>query len=538
MNRNSLRHRLKPDGNYIAYLRKSRKDLELEALGQGETLARHQKILTDLADSLGITISKFYKEIVSGDTIADRPVVQELLREINTGAYDGVLVTEVSRLARGDTSDQGTIASYFMLSDTLIVTPEKIYDPNDEYDEEYFEFGLFMSRREYKIINRRIQRGRVASAQEGKWVTSSVPYGYERIRVPNGKGYTLRTVPEQAEVVQLIFDLYTRGELQPDGSYQRLGFYRISRKLDSMGIKPVNSAIWSPSTIKDMIKNPSYTGMVTFGKEKDKTIIEDGVKKKVRVHNKEYDLYKGLHPAIITRKQFDLAQHYIDSKPIYPVVSNKVLKNPLSGLLYCAKCGSKLTRMGENKKTPYASLKCTNRYCPTVSSPLYLVEEKLIEGIREWLDGYKLTWTDEKFISNQIAVLENSIASYQAEIETLSNQKNRAYDFLEQGIYTPEIFATRISSLDERIREINLEISRLQFELKSNQKKNYELNTFIPRVEHLLDAYWTSDDANIRNDMLQDVLDRVEYTKTEPNRKGHRDNANFTLTLFPKLPKD
>mgnify|MGYP002508564293 FL=1 len=96
------------------------------------------------ASRLGITISKFYREIVSGETIQDRPVVQKLLQDISNGKCDGVLVVEVERLARGDTSDQGTIAKYFKFSDTLILTPLKIYDPTDEYDEEYFEFGLFI----------------------------------------------------------------------------------------------------------------------------------------------------------------------------------------------------------------------------------------------------------------------------------------------------------------------------------------------------------------------------------------------------------
>ena len=47
------------------------------------------------------------------------------------------------------------------------MTPSKTYDPENEFDEEYFEFGLFMSRREYKTINRRLQRGRAASIKEG-----------------------------------------------------------------------------------------------------------------------------------------------------------------------------------------------------------------------------------------------------------------------------------------------------------------------------------------------------------------------------------
>ena len=50
--------RLDKIGLYCAYLRKSRRDMELEALGQGETLARHEKQLTELAQRLSITISR------------------------------------------------------------------------------------------------------------------------------------------------------------------------------------------------------------------------------------------------------------------------------------------------------------------------------------------------------------------------------------------------------------------------------------------------------------------------------------------------
>lgn len=530
-------HLLNPNGIYYAYLRKSRKDIEAESYGNEETLARHRKMLIELADSLGITISKFYKEIVSGDTIQNRPEIQRLLLDISSGNCDGVLVVEVERLARGDTIDQGTVASYFKLSNTLIITPLKIYDPNDDFDEEYFEYGLFQSRREYKTINRRLQRGRLASAKVGKWVTSSAPYGYERIKIPNDKGYTLKIIPEQAEIVKFIFDLYSHGELQSDGSYERLGFYRICKKLDNMGIKPVNSVQWSPSTIKDMLKNPSYIGKITFGKEQDKVILENGQKKKVRVKNTDYNLYNGCHEAIISEEQYYLVQKLINSKPIYPVVSNKNLKNPLAGLVYCSQCGALLTRMANNAKTPYPALKCPTRSCSTVSSPLYLVEEKILEGIRNWFEGYKLTWSDEKVMSNQIAVKENILASCQIELNTLGNQKNKAYDFLEQGLYTTEVFSNRIAILDSKIQEISTEIQRLQAELELEKKKDFETNTFIPHVESLLDAYWIAEDAAVRNDILKDIIDHVEYTKTQPNKKFQRDNANFTLNIFPKLPK-
>ena len=82
-----------------------------------------------------------------------------MLEEVSLGIYAGVLVVDVERLARGNGSDQAYISQVFQFSGTKIITPLKVYDPSNEFDEEYFEFGLFMSRREYKTINRRLVRG-------------------------------------------------------------------------------------------------------------------------------------------------------------------------------------------------------------------------------------------------------------------------------------------------------------------------------------------------------------------------------------------
>lgn len=72
---------------YIKYLRKSRKDLEAEQHGSGETLAKHDLILTNLYRSMGIKDEQVitFKEIVSGDSIASRPVIQEVLQLVEQG---------------------------------------------------------------------------------------------------------------------------------------------------------------------------------------------------------------------------------------------------------------------------------------------------------------------------------------------------------------------------------------------------------------------------------------------------------------------
>ena len=132
---------------YASYSRKSRADLELEKISGLDTLQRHRDIIKNTAKYMNINIDIWYEEIVSGETIDARPKIQEMLLKVEQGVFEGVFVVDVDRLARGDTADQSRISKAFSISSTKIITPNKIYDPNNVADEEYFEFGLFMSRR-------------------------------------------------------------------------------------------------------------------------------------------------------------------------------------------------------------------------------------------------------------------------------------------------------------------------------------------------------------------------------------------------------
>ena len=169
-------------GKYIMYLRKSRSDADYTGGNETDVLKRHESQLFKLAEQMKIPAKDIdvYREIVSADTIKQRPEMQRLLARIEQGDIDGVLVVEVQRLARGDTLDQGIVARTFKLTNTLIITLNKVYDPNNAFDEDFFEFGLFMSRRELKITKERLNRGRLQSVLEGKFVASHTPFGYDK----------------------------------------------------------------------------------------------------------------------------------------------------------------------------------------------------------------------------------------------------------------------------------------------------------------------------------------------------------------------
>ena len=306
------------NGQYSLYLRKSRADLEAEERGEDETLARHEKMLIELARRYGFSIGKIYREIVSGESIEARPVVQELLKDVESGRWKGVLVVEVERLARGDTMDQGRVAKSFKFSNTKIITPIKIYDPNDEFDEEYFEFGLFMSRREYKTINRRLQRGRVSSVKEGKYVGSVAPFGYDRVKLVKDKGYTLAK-NDEAPVVEKMFQLY---------AYNEIAINEVVRRLNLAGLKPRKAKEWTISAVKDILSNPIYIGKIRWDSRKTVKEYRNGKIVNTRPRNENYTLCDGLHEPIIDMETWNIVQEK-RSKHTPAVIHNKVVQNPL-----------------------------------------------------------------------------------------------------------------------------------------------------------------------------------------------------------------
>jgi DNA invertase Pin-like site-specific DNA recombinase len=533
---------LYPDGEYGLYLRKSRADLDAEAHGEGETLLRHERALMNLAKKLNIRISTkyIYREVVSGETIAARPEVQRMLYDVESGTLAGIFVMEIERLARGDTSDQGTVAKAFKQFDTLIITPSKTYNPANESDEEYFEFGLFMSRREFKTINRRIQSGRVAAATEGRYIASTAPFGYERIKIKNDKGYTLKIIPEQAEVVKSIFEWHAIGVLQDDGYYTKLGATRIADKLNQMGIKPIHNDQWTKSSVIDILRNPVYAGKIRWGYKKEKKYVQDNKVCKQRYKSTKYSIADGIHDAIISMKLFDDVQDILSQRGHSPIPGSDILKNPLTGIIYCGKCGRMMTRLAKTSKTPYDTIKCMNTKCDNISSPLYLVEEVIITSLKQWLNAFKIKWIHEKLdrpYENAIHLKLSVINHARNDLDKLSGQRDRIYTLLEQGVYSTDIFIQRNKKLSKDIEELEDAIVRYENELSILQDQAAYNDVFIPRAEYLLDIYFDLDNATARNEVLKEILERVEYVKNEPNKKGNRDNKNFEIEIFPKVTK-
>lgn len=514
---------------YCIYLRKSRQDLEAEARGEGDTLARHRRTLTELAEHRGLPVGEIYEEVVSGDTIAARPQMQRLLSDVESGMWRGVIVMEIERLARGDSIDQGIVARTFKYSETLIVTPFKTFDPNNEYDEEYFEFGLFMSRREYKTIRRRLNAGVQAARREGKYTAGQPPFGYRKIKLKGEKGGSLEPDPETAPIIQDIFRWFV---------HEDVCISQIKKRLNQMLPPPPGKQNrWTDRRVSVVLHNPHYAGYTTSTRRPTRKEVVDGKLKVVRLTAKDVQLYEGRHEALVPREDWHKAQEILASHPAPPVPAGKGQKNAFTGLIVCGLCGRKMQRtcVSSGQAVPREPLIfCISRSeCATISHRYDEVERMVLETLRGWLTSYS-AGIDPFPQHDLFEQLRTSLKQFEKHLSDLDARTNRAFELVETGVYTPEIYVERKNALDAERVSVMKQISNIEAELKKLENEEAIRREFLPKLQHVLESYETAANAREQNQLLKTVIDKIVYTKTvrvTPNNPG-----NLHLQVYPLLP--
>lgn len=496
------------------YLRKSRADEELEkTLGQGETLSKHRRALLKFAKERKLNIVEIKEEIVSGESLFFRPKMLELLKEIENKQYDGVLIMDIQRLGRGDMQDQGIILKTFKDAQCKIITPQKTYDLNNDFDEEYSEFEAFMSRKELKMINRRMQGGRIRSIEDGNYISPNPPFGYDIAFI--GKSRTLQPNITESEVVKLIFKMYVEGS----------GAGTIASYLNNLGYKTKLGNNFEASSILFTLKNLVYIGKVTWKKKEIKKSKDLNKIKDTRTRDiSEWIVAEGKHDAIIEEQTFNKAQEILKGKYHIPYKFANGAANPLAGIVICEVCGSKMVMRKYGDKDPH--IICNNK-CGNKSAKFKYVENETILALEQYLEI--LTVESVNIATDvDVDIYVKQIEMLNKELVTLNTQKLKLFDLLEQGIYTNETFVERANNLSLRSDAIANEIENIKIIIKKQSKKT---NTDTKsKIKNVIEGYKHSNDITLKNELLKSILYKIEYKKTKLQREN-----NFEINLFPRV---
>ena len=90
-----------------------------------------------------------------------------LLNDVSQKLYDAVLVVDLDRLSRGDLEEMGRIGRIFKDSKTIVLTPTKTYDFNDEEQALINNFEMVFANHEFRMIKKRMLRGKLQGTKAG-----------------------------------------------------------------------------------------------------------------------------------------------------------------------------------------------------------------------------------------------------------------------------------------------------------------------------------------------------------------------------------
>lgn len=488
---------LKPE-EIIIYLRKSRTDDP--ALTVAETVAKHEQMLDDWCRShLGELVPERnrFREILSGETIAARPEIQKVLRLIEQPCFRAVLVVEPQRLSRGDLEDIGRISKTFRFTKTIIITLQGSFDLADERDRDYFERQLKQGN-DYLEYSKKIMRnGRELSCQQGHYIGSIAPYGYERVfRKEDKKRYpTLDIVPAEAEIVKLIFEMFAAGS----------GATRISDHLNTLGIAPKHGDSWTPATIYTMLDNPVYIGKIKWGARRVVRTVEDGELKARQPRRKDYALYEGKHEAIISEDLWNAVRKHRDSKNMPKVKVSKELQNPLSGLLWCS-CGRMMIRR------PFSG-RCEDRYqcprqtyCGNASCTMSEMHEAVADALRSAISDFSVQ-IDAGERSKQVQVSER-IQMLKARLSEAERKEAGIWEKYAEGM-PPKIFDELRAKIEKQKEDITELIASAEAEADP-----VDIESKVIAFSDALSAFQDPDvPASAKNALLKSCIKRITYSR-------------------------
>lgn len=492
----------------LEYLRKSRSDDPL--LSVEEVLHKHEEILDEYAEKYvggKVPEENIYREVASSETIDDRPEMVKLLKAIESPKIKAVLVVEVQRLSRGDLEDAGRIIKLFRYTNTMVITPQKIYDLRDEYDRDAFERELKRGNEYLEYTKKILNRGKLVAVKEGNYIGTYAPYGYKKVSYKDGKHKcnTLEIVEDQAVAVRMMFDLYVNKDY---------GFLRIADALNELHIKPANTEFWKAGAVKEIISNVTYIGKVRWNYRQTVKSIEDQKVVKSRPRNSINDtlLFDGKHEAIISEELFNAAQEKRGKN--VPLRKNKSIVNPLAGIFYCKKCGKAMRLRHGNVKQP-ARYECSEmRYCNTGSAVWTDVIDRVYEALENCIEDFEVklensTTTDELTRHQQL------IETLEKRYKDLEAKEIRQWEKYSDEEMPKEIF-DRLNAKVLKEKEDALDaLCTARNSMPEPVDYENKILSFKTALEALKDDSVSPD---IKNKYLRDVIEKITYERERPIR--------------------
>lgn len=498
------------------YERLSRDD---ELQGESNSITNQKHFLEDYARKNGfVNIRHFTDDGVSGTTF-DREGFQSMIAEVEAGNVAVIIVKDMSRFGRDYLKVGFYTEVMFKEKGVRFIAINNGIDSSNQQDSDFTPFLNIMNEWYARDSSRKIQAIFKARMQEGKRVSPSVPYGYRRD--PDDKQHLIID-PEPAAVVRRIFKLVLEGN-----GVNRIADILYADKIlipsayaekyypENQHSKSFHDPIrWTNQTIIHILEKREYMGHTVLGK----TISESyKTKKRRKATEDELMIFENTHEAIIDEETWNNVQRLIETKR--RPKKNGAPPCRLSGLLYCADCGSKLSHRynSRNKYDADNSYGCSSyrqytRNCTMHYIRVSVVEKLILETIRE-VSAYALS-NEKEFVKKvreaSDVQQEATMKEYRRRLgkakrrhEELDDLVKKLYESFATGKIPEKHFDRLLSGYDNEQTTLEAEMQELQTGLDRYDADSVRADRFLELVKRYTDF------SELTTPMLNEFIEKV-----------------------------
>jgi len=517
------------------YERLSRDD---EQQGESNSIVNQKKYLEDYARSQGFRNIRHFSDDGYTGTNFNRPGFQSMLEEVKAGNISTVIVKDMSRFGRNYLQVGFYTEMVFPDKGVRFIAVNNGIDSNNPTENEFTPFLNIMNEWYAKDTSKKIRAVFRNRMENGLRCSGAIPYGFYH---KEGDKQTLYIDEEAAEVVRRIFKMAAEGipvrkiaetlreeKILIPAAYQDRASNQVSRNHDYY-----DPYFWHKSTIVAILTKQEYLGHTVLGK----TITENfKTKKRRKAKPEELLFFPNTHEAIIDQETWDLAQKHRKRAP--KRVANGTYTHRLSGMVFCADCGSRLsynapsTRKIEtgNVKDSDSKFECSKfrnafHNCTSHYVTASNVEAAILQATK--VVASHALQNEDAFVNELMEQWEARQQQFSSDDKKeLANAKKRLLelDALIQGLYEnqikgimPERQIQRLMSQYDQ-EQITLEdrINELENSINSETPKKPDASRFLSLIKKYKDFDELSDS------MLYDMIDRVEVHEPIGGRGRYR----------------
>ncbi|MGB9866892.1 MAG: recombinase family protein [Bacillota bacterium] len=457
-----------------------------EQARDGLSIAAQRKLLLDYASAHNMeVVAEYVDEGASGRTAA-RPQFQLMIKAARSQPrpFDVILVHKTDRFAR---NREDAIVYKALLRRECGVHVVCASEQFDDTPTGRLLEGLMEVVAEFFSLNlsQEVHKGMKEKALRGGKALGKLPFGYRT--EPDG---TIGVVPEQAEVVRLIFQQYATG----DWSLAQLA-RELKAKYGRFGLR------WSTATLRNMIRNRFYVGCLVWNVRKGR-----GGQRTWRTPN-EWVVVEDSHPAIIQPDVYQKANQVLSQR------ARRRGRNPqqdyaLKGLAFCMDCGSS---MCSNTLPHHArQLSCSGYHnhkgCYYNHIPMGLAEAAVVSALRDLLAGF--FGLDHLTIAERQETVEPALANP----SKTEAQLKRQFELYVAGAITVEQFTQYLQAERSGIAAQPAQGSTSSGQ-QNGQSRLAEVTARAKAILELMDDPELP--AQVRRNALKKVIYRVEWSRRQ-----------------------